>query len=225
MKLKIAIDGPSGAGKSSLAKMLAARLGLVYVDTGALYRSVGLYAKRSGVDDQSEAQVAPLLDKIDLSLVITDGEQHVIMNGEDVSRAIRENDISMYASHVSALPKVRAFLLGIQRDMIKSGGVIMDGRDIGTVIMPDADVKLFLTASPESRAMRRYKELREKGSAPSYDEILRDIIQRDENDRSRDIAPAVPADDAVILDDSDLDLDGTLDAAMKIIGEKCPGRV
>ncbi len=219
-KMKIAIDGLSGVGKSTYAKILAKEYGLVYVDTGALYRSVGLYVSRAGADPKNADEVTPLLSGISLSLEYRDGTQCVIMNGEDVSGLIRTPEISMYASAVSAIPAVREFLLGIQRDMVERGGVIMDGRDIGTVIMPDADVKFFMTASNEVRALRRYKELVEKGVACDYEKILAEIVERDENDRTRDVAPAVPADDAVIIDNSALTIEGTVDAMKKVIAEK-----
>ena len=169
--MKIAIDGPSGAGKSTFAKLIAKELSLVYVDTGALYRSIGLFVRRNNADPKNVAEVEPLLSQIELSLVYTDKGQRVILNGEDVSDYIRTPEISMYASAVSALPPVRAFLLKIQRDMVEKGDVVMDGRDIGTVIMPDADVKIFMTTSPEVRAQRRYKELCEKGILCNYDDI------------------------------------------------------
>jgi len=218
--MKIAIDGLSGVGKSTYAKMLAKAHGLVYVDTGALYRAVGLFAFRAGVDPKCEDEVVPLLDGLDVSLEYKDGSQCVIMNGEDVSGLIRTPEISMYASAVSALPPVRQFLLGIQRDMVERGGVIMDGRDIGTVIMPDADVKFFVTASNEVRAERRYKELIEKGVECSFEKILSEIIERDENDRTRDVAPAIPADDAVIIDNSYLTIEETIEKMESVITEK-----
>lgn len=218
--MKIAIDGPSGAGKSTFAKLIAKELSLVYVDTGALYRSIGLYVKRCGADPEKAEDVEPLLSEIALSLVYTDKGQRVIMNGEDVSDFIRTPEVSMYASAVSALPAVRAFLLKIQRDMVEKGDVVMDGRDIGTVIMPDADVKLFMTTSAEVRAERRYKELIEKGVECKYEDILSDIIKRDENDRNRDIAPAVPAEDAIHFDNCDSDIGRTLEKLIGIIKDK-----
>lgn len=218
--MRIAIDGPSGAGKSTFAKLIAKELSLVYVDTGALYRSIGLFAKRKGVDPKDEMQVELLLSEIELSLVYTDKGQRVIMNGEDVSDFIRTPEISMYASAVSALPPVRAHLMKIQRDMVEKGDVVMDGRDIGTVIMPDADVKIFMTTSPEVRAERRFKELCEKGVECNLEDILSDIIERDKNDRTRDIAPAVPADDAVHFDNCDSDMEKTLERLITIIKEK-----
>lgn len=220
-KLKIALDGPSGAGKSTLAKMLAKELGLVYVDTGALYRTVGLYVRRADADPHDPAAVEALLDGICVELKYVGGRQTVLLSGEDVGSLIRTGEISMYASAVSAIPAVRQFLFKTQRDMCDRGGVVMDGRDIGTVIMPDADVKMFVVASPEARAERRCKELREKGDKCTYEEVLRDIMKRDAADSGRDIAPAVAAPDAVVLDNSDLTLDETLDAALEIIRNKC----
>ena len=218
--MKIAIDGPSGAGKSTLAKALARRLSLVYVDTGAMYRTVGLCAARAGVDPHCEDRVKPLLADCEISLKYEDDGQHVYLCGEDVSGEIRTPEASKYASAVSALPAVRSFLLGVQRDMADKGGVIMDGRDIGTVIMPDADCKLFVFASAEARARRRFKELREKGQECTLEEVLRDIEERDRNDREREIAPCVPAEDAVMFDNSELDFDGTVEEALRIIREK-----
>ena len=218
--MKIAIDGPSGAGKSTFAKLIAKELSLVYVDTGALYRSIGLFVRRNNADPKNVAEVEPLLSQIELSLVYTDKGQRVILNGEDVSDYIRTPEISMYASAGSALPPVRAFLLKIQRDMVEKGDVVMDGRDIGTVIMPDADVKIFMTTSPEVRAQRRYKELCEKGILCNYDDLLADIIKRDTNDSTRDIAPAVPAEDAVHFDNFDSDIGKTLERLIAIIKEK-----
>lgn len=218
--MKIALDGPSGAGKSTLAKALAKRLGLIYVDTGAMYRTVGLCAARAGVDPTDTAAVEKLLPGCKIELSYAEDGQHIFLCGEDVSSAIRTPEASMYASAVAKIPAVREFLLGVQRDMAQSGGVIMDGRDIGTVIMPDADCKLFVIASAEARAKRRYKELCEKGQECTYEEVLRDIEARDRNDREREIAPCVPADDAIIFDNSELDFDGTVEAALALIGEK-----
>ena len=209
--MKIAIDGPGGAGKSSVAKALAAKLGLVYVDTGALYRSVGLFMRRAGVDTASAVEVTPLLEDVALELRWTEDGQRVVLCGEDVSEAIRTPEASMDASAVSAIPAVREFLLGLQRDMADKGNVIMDGRDIGTVIMPDADLKIFLTASPEARAERRFAELRAKGQECTFEEVLEDIIKRDAQDTGRDIAPAVAADDAVVFDNSGMGLEETVE--------------
>ncbi len=217
---KIAIDGPSGAGKSTLAKALAAKLGIVYVDTGALYRTVGLYADRNGIDPHDEAAVTAMLPNVSLCLAFSDGKQHILLNGEDVGDSIRTPKASMYASAVSAIPSVRAFLLDTQRDIAKTSSVVMDGRDIGTVIFPDAEVKIFLTASPEARAKRRYEELKEKGVDVTLVGVLEDMKKRDENDRNRAIAPAVPADDATILDNSDMTLEDSVNAALAIINSR-----
>ncbi len=220
MNIKIAIDGPSGSGKSTLAKNIARELGLVYVDTGALYRTVGLYTKRCGIAIEDVAQVVDRLDGADLSLKYTDEGQRVILNGEDVSDLIRTPEMSMYASAVSAVPAVRTFLLGIQKKMTAEGNVVMDGRDIGTVIMPDADVKLFMEASAKARAHRRYEELMQKGDTSTEEEVLKDIIKRDSNDQNRAVAPAIPADDAIFLDNSEYTPEETLNVALKIIKDK-----
>lgn len=217
--MKIAIDGPSGAGKSTFARLIARELSLVYVDTGALYRSVGLYVKRKGKDPKEESEVVPLLSEIDVRLEYGENVQTVILNGEDVGGLIRTPEISMYASGVSAIPAVREFLLKIQRDMAKRGNVVMDGRDIGTVIMPDADVKLFMTASPEVRARRRYKELCEKGVECNYEDILAETVERDKYDSEREIAPAVPAEDAVFFENYD-EIDVALAKLIDIIKSK-----
>ena len=217
MFYKIALDGPSGAGKSTLAKKIAHALGIVYVDTGAMYRTIGLFVTRRGIKPEDENAVISVLPEIKLSISFENGEQHILLGEEDVGAFIRTPEISMAASRVSAIPAVRAFLLDTQRDLAKTTSVIMDGRDIGTVIFPDAEVKIFLTASAEARARRRTLELAEKGIPTPYEEVLRDIITRDKNDREREVAPAVAAEDAVILDNSELDLDGTVDAAIRII--------
>lgn len=217
MFYKIALDGPSGAGKSSLAKRIAKELSIVYVDTGAMYRTIGLYVTRKGVRPDEEQKVISLLPEIKLSVCFRDGEQHILLGDEDVGGYIRTPEISMAASRVSAIPAVRSFLLDTQRDLAKKNSVIMDGRDIGTVIFPDAEVKIFLTASAEARARRRTLELAEKGLNTPYEEVLRDIITRDKNDSEREVAPAVAAADAVILDNSDLDLEGTVAEAIRII--------
>lgn len=218
---QIAIDGPSGAGKSTLAKILSKKLGFIYVDTGALYRSIGLYVAKKGVAPDDKAGVIALLPEIDLALTYREGVQVVLLNGEDVGESIRTPQMSMYASAVSAIPEVRTFLLDTQRNIAKTNNVIMDGRDIGTVILPEAQVKIFLVSSFEARAERRVKELAEKGIATTYEEVLADMIQRDRNDSTRAVAPAVPAKDAVHLDNSHLTLEGTVEAALAIIREKC----
>ena len=217
----IAIDGPAGAGKSYLARTVAKRLGYIYVDTGALYRAVGLYVTREGVLPSDTEGVVSLLPTVTVSLdYAEDGQQHVYLNGEDVSSAIRMPEISMAASTVSAIPEVRAFLLDIQRGMARTHNVVMDGRDIGTVILPDAKVKIFLSASEEARAKRRYRELLEKGVETTLETVESEMRSRDHNDSTRKVAPAIPAPDAVMLDNSDLDREGTVEAALAIIAEK-----
>ena len=217
---KIAIDGPSGAGKSSIAKALAKRMGIVYVDTGALYRTIGYYVRSQGVDPKDGEGVTRLLPDIHIEVKYENGTQCVYLNGENLGDRIREPEISMYASAVSAIPTVREFLLETQRSIARTNSVVMDGRDIGTVILPDAEVKIFLTASDECRAQRRLLELREKGIETTFEEVLADMRERDNNDKNRAVAPAVPAADAVFLDNSDFTVEQTLDEAMKIINGK-----
>lgn len=217
--ISVAIDGPSGAGKSTLARRLAADLGYVYVDTGAMYRAIGLYASRRGADLQDEAAVAALLPQIKLDIRLEDGTQHVYLNGEDVSEAIRAEAIGMAASAVSAHGAVRAFLLETQRSLAAGQNVLMDGRDIGTVVLPDATVKIFLTASPEARAQRRCLELRQKGKDADYETVLADIRQRDEQDMSRPIAPLRQAEDAVRIDTSAIDFDQSFELLKRTILE------
>lgn len=222
--LKIAVDGPSGAGKSSLARALARELGLLYLDTGALYRAIGLYMTEHGVDVHDAAAVGEQLPGVKLELSFRDGVQSVLLCGEDVGDRIRTPEMSLAASAVSAIPAVREFLLGIQRDMAARGSVVMDGRDIGTVIMPDADAKLFLVASPAARAKRRYLELCAKGIDCTFEQILAETNARDEADRQRNIAPAVPADDAMFIDNSDYEPADTLAEALNLIAQKCAGK-
>ncbi len=198
--INIAIDGPGGAGKSTISRQLAKELGYVYVDTGALYRAVGLYCVRKGINIKEEAAVAAVLNEVFLSLTFFDGEQHVILNGEDVSKAIRLPEISMAASAVSAIPAVRAFLFQLQKDIAKKSNCIMDGRDIGTVVLPEAQVKIFLTAAPEDRAMRRFEELKMKGISADYETVLAELVERDRQDTSRAAAPLKPVPDAVLVD-------------------------
>ena len=217
---KIAIDGPSGAGKSSIAKALAKRMGIVYVDTGALYRTIGYYVRSQRVDPKDGEGVTRLLPDIHIEVKYENGTQCVYLNGENLGDRIREPEISMYASAVSAIPTVREFLLETQRSIARTNSVVMDGRDIGTVILPDAEVKIFLTASDECRAQRRLLELREKGIETTFEEVLADMRERDNNDKNRAVAPAVPAADAVFLDNSDFTVEQTLDEAMKIINGK-----
>lgn len=222
--IRIAIDGPSGAGKSTLAKSLAKKLGIIYVDTGALYRTVGWYVKQKKVDPKDAVMVAALLPEIKIELKYENGSQSVYLNGENLGDKIRLPEISMYASAVSAIPAVRAFLLETQNKVARENSVVMDGRDIGTVIMPDADVKIFLCATDEDRARRRYEELTEKGRKVNYEDVLREMRERDANDRGRDIAPAVPAADAVLLDNSGYSSEMSLDAAIKIIHDRFGAR-
>ncbi len=221
MSVNIAIDGPSGAGKSSAAKALAKKLGYLYIDTGALYRAIGLYAIRQNVVDMKNADlVAPLLADIDVSLRFVEGEQRVYLNGEDVSGLIRTQPVAQAASDVSAHPVVRTFLLDLQRKMAAEHDVLMDGRDIGTVILPQAQVKFFLTANASARARRRTLELQAKGIAADFDTVLREIEQRDANDSSRATAPLKAAEDAVLVDNSDMDEAQTVDYMCRIIKEK-----
>ena len=218
MCIAVAIDGPAGAGKSSVAKAVGKQLGLLYVDTGALYRTVGLAALRKGVDPSSKAEVEALLKEISVEMDFSETSgQVVLLNGEDVTGLIRTPEVSMTASDISALPIVREYLLGLQRNIAKTKNVIMDGRDIGTVVLPDAQVKIFLTASPESRAERRYKELVEKGEKTTVKDVLRDVIKRDYNDTNRKAAPLRPAEDSVLVDTTNLDFDGSVEAVAKII--------
>ncbi len=220
MGINIALDGPSGAGKSTIAKMLAERLGYVYVDTGALYRSIAYYVISQGADPKESGQVCPLLSRIDVKLAYENGTQLVLLNGEDVSDKIRTPEISMGASAVSAIPAVREFLFELQRSIARENNIIMDGRDIGTVVLPNADVKIFLTATAEERANRRFKELQEKGDSSTYQQVLEDIKQRDYNDTHREIAPLKKAEDAVEVDSTNLSLDEAVEAIYKIAKDK-----
>jgi cytidylate kinase len=218
--INVAIDGPVGAGKSSVARECAKRLGIIYVDTGALYRSCALFCVRNNVDisPENEQAVSELLNsKLDLSIKLEDGTQRVIVNGEDVSDEIRTLEISKAASAVSALPSVRAFLLGMQRDIASKNSVIMDGRDIGTVILPNADIKIYITAKPEIRAKRRYDELVAKGSDVTLGEVLVEINRRDFNDMNRKEAPLKQAPDAILLDTSELDFEQTVSGVTDLI--------
>lgn len=205
--INIAIDGPAGAGKSTVARAVSKELGFIYIDTGALYRSIGVAALRKGYATDNAQQVISVLPEVSLSLKFVDGEQRVMLNGEDISRDIRLPEASMAASNVSAIPEVRSFLLDMQKKFARENNCLMDGRDIGTVILPDAQLKIFLTASPEVRADRRFRELTEKGTPVDYDALLEEIKQRDYNDSHRDVAPLRPADDAVIVDTSDMTFD------------------
>lgn len=217
--INVAIDGPAGAGKSTIAKAAAKELGYIYVDTGALYRTIALSAVRSGAIDNDD-EIINMLDSIDVKLGFADdGTQCVYLNGEDVSSDIRTSEISMGASKVSAIPKVREFLLDLQRDIAKKNNVIMDGRDIATVVLPDANPKIFLFASPECRAERRYKELIEKGEQVSFEEVLADVNQRDYQDSHRDIAPLKPTAESVMADTSSLTLDESIELIINTIKE------
>ena len=218
--IRIAIDGPGGAGKSTVAKKIAAELGIIYVDTGALYRTIGLFMLRNGVSPSDATAVAARLGNFSLELKFIDGKQVILLDGVDVGDAIRTPEASMAASAVSAIKEVREYLLNTQRDIAKKNSVIMDGRDIGTVILPDAEVKVFLTASPEARARRRYDELCKKGVETTLEQVALEMAERDKNDSTRDIAPCVPAEDAILLDNSNLDLNGTAEAVISIIKDK-----
>ncbi len=217
--IKIAIDGPSGSGKSTLARRLAAALGFVYIDTGALYRTVGIFASQNGIPADKPEDVCPLLAKLDLQMRLEDGGNAVYLDGKKVGEEIRTSLASQYASQVSKLPEVRAFLLETQRGIARKNHVVMDGRDIGTVVLPDAQLKLFLSASPEERAKRRWAELLAKGEQVTEEQVLADLKWRDENDSCRDIAPAKPAPDAVFLDNSVMSPEETLAAALALVRE------
>ncbi len=219
MSVNIAIDGPAGAGKSTIARRAAAELGFIYVDTGALYRSVAYYCIGKGADVKKAEEVVPLLEGISPELKFIDGVQHVFVNGEDVSDKIRTPEISMGASAVSAIPAVREFLFDLQKKIAAENDIIMDGRDIGTVVLPDAQLKIYLTASAEERAMRRFRELSEKGASDTYEEVLADVRQRDYNDMNREIAPLRQADDAVLLDTTEMDLEQSVEAVLAMIGK------
>ena len=218
--INIAVDGPSGAGKSTLARRLAAKLGYIYVDTGAMYRAIAYHTLRCHAED--EATVTELLPVIHVTLKYSDGVQRVLLNGEDVSEVIRTPEVSMAASRVSAIPAVRECLLGMQRQLAAEQSVVMDGRDIGTVVLPDAQVKIFLTASPEARAERRYEELLGKGMDVKFEDVLADMIQRDYNDSHRAIAPLKPADDAILLDTSGNTLEQSVELVTRTIRENMP---
>ena len=219
--ISIAIDGPSGAGKSTLARRCAAAFGFLYADTGAIYRTVGLAAVRAGIDRKDERAVAGLLPGLKIEMKYdAQGEQRMYLNGEDVSDAIRMPEISIAASDVSALPVVRQFLLEMQRSLARTQSVLMDGRDIGTVVLPDADLKVFLTASAEERARRRVLQLEEKGVTEDYEKVLQEIRYRDEQDMNRETAPLRQAEDAVLLDTTELSYDESFAALSQLILER-----
>ena len=217
--INVAIDGPAGAGKSTIAKAAAKKLGFIYVDTGALYRAVAYNAVKNGVIDDEQGIIS-MLDDTKVELKYVNGVQSVYLNSEDVSGFIRTPEISMGASKVSAIPQVRAFLLNLQREIAKTNNVIMDGRDIATVVLPDAEVKIFLFASPECRAERRYKELVEKGENVSFDDVLKDVNQRDYQDSHREIAPLKPSEESIMADTSELTLQESIDLIVNTIKEK-----
>lgn len=217
----VAVDGPSGAGKSTLAKAIAAELHILYVDTGAIYRTIGCYARRQWVDAANTQAVIALLPRIEIGMRYDEnGLQHMLLHGEDVTQEIRLPEMSLYASAVSAIPEVRSFLLEMQRDFARRSSVIMDGRDIGTVVLPDADVKIFLQADVEVRARRREKELIERGTPRPFEQVLAEMKERDYNDTHRAAAPLRPAEDAVVVDTSHLDFQQSKEELLKIIREK-----
>lgn len=220
MSINIAIDGPAGAGKSTMAKAVAKELGYIYVDTGALYRAVGLSALRAGIDPSDSDAVTAALGLMRVELKFKDGEQRVFLNREDVSESIRTPEASMAASAVSAIPSVRKFLFQLQKDIAAAHDCVMDGRDIGTVVLPDAQVKIFLTASPEERAHRRFNELKAKGIAADYESVLAEMKQRDYNDANRDIAPLKPAEDAVFIDSTGLNIEQSVEKIISVVKEK-----
>lgn len=220
MFIAVALDGPAGAGKSTIAKRVSKELDYIYVDTGALYRTIGLAATRNNVEPVPSTAVDTLLSQITVDLTFNElGEQIVLLNGEDVSGLIRTPQASMMASKISAVPSVRTYLLDLQRNMAKTHNVIMDGRDIGTVVLPDAQVKIFLTASPEARATRRYKELCQKGMEVKYEDVLNDVITRDYNDSHRETAPLKPAEGCVIVDTTELDFEQSVEKIISVIKE------
>ena len=216
--INIAIDGPSGAGKSSISKAIAKELGFIHVDTGAMYRAIGLYALRNNCTEPE--QIAEHLPKIEIELKFIGGVQRVLLCGEDVTDSIRSPEVSMAASKTSAVPAVRKHLLDLQKKIASENNILMDGRDIGTVVLPHADLKIFLTASAEERASRRYLELREKPDCPPYEEILRDIQQRDYNDMHRETAPLCQAEDAILVDSSDMGFHEVVKHITALIKEK-----
>ncbi len=218
--ISVAIDGPAGAGKSTIAKLAAKKLNFIYVDTGALYRTLGLAGAESKADIHDDSQLERLLQSSRVELKYSGSEQRVLLNGEDVSERIRSSEMGAAASEISAIPRVREHLLDMQRDMAKSNNVIMDGRDIGTVVLPNADVKIFLTASPECRAKRRLRDLEAKGEAVDYDEVLQMIIKRDYQDSHRETAPLKPADDSILIDTTELNLEQSADKIISVIAER-----
>ena len=220
---KIAIDGPAGAGKSTVAKAVAQKLGMIYIDTGAMYRAVGLGAVRRSIDTSNAKAVEGILDMLDISICHSDDGQQIYLNGENVSKEIRLPEISVAASNVAVIPAVRLKLVEIQRALAEKTDVIMDGRDIGTYVLPDAQLKIFLTADPMARAKRRFDELSEKGVATTLDEVYRDMVYRDKNDSGREFAPLHPAEDSILVDSTELSLEETIERIEKIAAEKNRG--
>ncbi len=218
--MKIAIDGPAGAGKSATARSVAKALGFIYVDTGALYRGIALYVIRKGVKSSAIEEVVPLLAEIKIEMRHIDGEQHIFLNGEDVSTLIRTESVSAAASDVSAIPAVRDFLFDMQKDIAEKNNVVMDGRDIGTVVLPDAELKIFLTAKPEIRAQRRVLQLAEKGVEANFDDVLADVLQRDYNDSNRDFRPLKLAEDGILLDNSEMNFEETFEKIISLAKER-----
>ena len=218
--ISVAIDGPAGAGKSTLARRLAADFGYIYVDTGAMFRTIGLYALRAGKEPKDNEAVDALLPNITLEFAFIEGEQHIYLNGEDVSTAIRTEEVGMAASAVGANPAVRAFLLEMQRDMAKTQNILMDGRDIGTTVFPHAEMKVFVEASPEERARRRLKELEEKGLATNYEEVLANIRERDHIDSTREVSPLRRASDAFLLNNDNLNHQQQMQILLDLYDEK-----
>lgn len=222
-RFSIALDGPSGAGKSTIARALAQRLGITYLDTGAMYRAVALYVLNAGAQPGAKDQVIPLLDEIDIEIRFTDAGQRVLLNGQDVSEAIRENPVSPAASQVAAIPEVRERLVAMQREMASRRSVVMDGRDIGTAVLPDATLKIFLTASAHERARRRFEELKQKGEEVEFEALQRQMLERDYNDSHRAASPLRRAEDAVKLDSTGMDIEQVVEAAEALLREKIGG--
>lgn len=216
---QIAIDGPSGSGKSTLAKGAAKALGIMYLDTGAMYRTCGLCAIKTGIEPKDVDAVSKMLESMDLQIRFQDGAQHMILNGEDVTGSIRTPEVSRAASDISSLPIIRTAMVDMQRKIAADQSFVVDGRDIGSVVLPDAKYKFFLTASPEARAKRRFLELQEKGTPQEYDEVLKDIIWRDKQDSERAASPLIKVDDAVEIDTSDIGIEETLEVLLEYIKE------
>ncbi|MBQ2890564.1 MAG: (d)CMP kinase [Clostridia bacterium] len=218
-KFNVAIDGPAGAGKSTIAKAVAKKLGCIYIDTGAMYRAIGVTVLQKGIEPKDEANVAGILDDINMEIISKEDGQHILINGTDVNGIIRTPEASMAASAVATIPKVRLKLVDIQRKIASRNNVVMDGRDIGTYVLPNAEIKIFLTASVEERASRRHKELMEKGENCSLDEVIKDMIARDKQDSEREFAPLKQADDSILVDTTTLSLDESIMAILKIVEE------